>query len=252
MTKTTIGLSGYLVLWLAIFAGRTLYPHAQTFSQGMRGTGGGWQEQFREHEELLRFVALTSPWAASANGRVLFAYGGEPVPGKVHDFLAATQYLLYPTRMFRFPSGGSAAISYIAVYQAREEAFAPLPFCREVGGRSYLCEVVSGGSALQGYDIHAEYKAPDVIIQVRRKQEGRLVPAVVIVSFKVPFKYGSDFNVLLVRQSPARSLPGEAPAFRLDLTVETAPLPVYQFQVLAVDREGLLAASEERRLIFGP
>lgn len=253
MTKTTIGLSGYLLLWLAIFLGKTLYPHAQGFYQGIRGTADAWPGRFREYEQFQRFIALTSPRAATANGRVLFAFGGGPVPD---GFMGAIQYLLYPTRMYSSAIQASTPISHIshiAVYQTKEEVFDRLPFCQQVGERNYLCEVRPAQQPLPAAEVHARYQAPDLTIRAQVREAGGANPAFLLVSFKeVPIRYSPDWNVLLPRQSSVGSPPEEAGLYRLHLTVEAPPLPVYRFQLLMVDKRGLLSASEEQRLVFAP
>jgi hypothetical protein len=250
--KTTIGLAGCLLLWLAIFLGKTIYPHAKSFYMGMREAETGWPERSREHERLQRFSARISPWVAKANGKILFVYGEEPEVGKIIHYLAATKYLLYPARMFTHATGISTAISHIALYQTKQEAFHSFPFCRKVEEKNYLCQVRPAKKPLRAYEVRIQYKPPHLTITARATEPEQSDPAFLIFSLKTRSPMESGFNALLVRQATINSPRGEMSSYRMQVTIPVLPLNVDPFHLLVVDKSGWLSVSPEHALVPTP
>lgn len=120
MVQTSIKLSGYLLLWLALFLGKTLYPHARSFYEGVRGTEHAWSESFREHKRLQHFLTLLAPWTDAANRHVFFAYGSEAEWSTVATCINSTRDLLYPAHMFTHATTP-------AVFQWGTTGYADLP-----------------------------------------------------------------------------------------------------------------------------
>jgi len=245
MVQNRIKLAGNLLLWLwlACFLGKTFYPHARSLYEGMRNPEHGWPARFKEHERLRDFVTLTSPIAATAHRRVLFAYGGNTTFLELARFFEATPYLLYPARPHA--TGELTTISHIAVYDTEEKTFQSLRFCHEAGEKGYLCQVRPADAPLQAYHVHVQYKAPDLTLTVRAIEPSQLAPAFLIFSIKE-----SAFNVLLKKQSPIDNHIGIGDLYHMHLVIWETAFPVYQFRVLAVDERGLFLASEEYSLAF--
>lgn len=253
MIKTTVGLSGYLLLWLAIFLGKTLYPHAQSLYRGIVGTAEhAWAARFREHERFQRFIALTTPWFAPGNGQTLFAYGGDADLEKIGHFAAATKYLLYPASPFTHAAKISTTISHIAIYQTKQEVFRHLPFCHQLGEGSYVCKVRPGQEPLQAYDIRVNYKPPELTISAQAIKPGELDPAFLIIFAKGGYMAHPSV-VLVTRQSVIDNFHAEISVYRFQLAMPMhVTEPVVPFHLLVVDKRGLLSASAEHRVVFAP
>jgi hypothetical protein len=234
--------TGYLLLWAAIFLGKTLYPPV-TIAPGIteappwsiRNTNSGWKQHFTEHARIRQFTQRASQ-AAAGNGRIVVAYGGAPEMRGTDPYLmlfAQLKYLLYPTDIAT-PSN-PARISQIAILNA-PDAFSSLSFCAGAGEKNYLCQVRPGGRGTENFRITLERDSPEWVVTVRVVQP----PEVLMVSLKdFPMSPGVDFNLVL--------RPSSEQVYRLRLP-EMLPLPAYRFQVFGIDESGNLTASTEKQL----
>jgi hypothetical protein len=249
-------LSGWLLVWLAIFLFQTLGPDAHDFYRGLRGRGHAWREAFQNHARLRRFIDWASPPALrTAPGVLLLAYGGDPEAvrlGRLEDagqFMAVATYLLYPARVFAHPRGAPGSISAVALYEASAGICRQLPFCAPAGERGCLCSVRSGDDF--PYRLEYRYEAPNLWFVLEGSEPDLPAPAFFVLALifspcDLPIRESSQVNLLLSasRESAATASAGSVASLHADAPGSALRAPV---PLLPQDMDRVAAASHPTR-----